>query len=304
MRWHRRPASARKWVQSRTVRPCSRRAWRSGSRHRASPRGRARRSARRGRARRARAAGRAPAPPACVDRSRDPAPCRAAARHVEALQHAQRLPLGVDGARHAPDARRDHDVLEEREAASRPAASVSTPVRRRTASPSVAGSRPRTAASAGVGPEDAVEQPDGGRLPRPVGPEQGHDLSRRDLQRELVDGRPARERRVSARWSRSPPPPSPPVCTVAPGPPPSKGPALSGLAVERPQPVEQEEQVLRRLGRGRGRRRRRGRRPARARAAAPTRRRGAGRATARRSWCRRGPRARDALPRCMKSTVT
>ena len=113
--------------------------------------------------------------------------------HGEAFEHAQRPPLGVD-AGHSPDARGDRDVLEDREAvvesgrlgehAGAPAHGVAVG----------GGIEAEDAARAGVGLKDAIEQPDGGRLACAVGPEKGDHLTRGDLERQLVDGGPPRER--------------------------------------------------------------------------------------------------------------
>ena len=70
---------------------------------------------------------------------------------------------------------------------SSPAFSVSTPVRRRTSSPSATGSRPSTRARPRSGVEHAVEQANGRRLARAVRPEQREHLARRQLERQAVE---------------------------------------------------------------------------------------------------------------------
>ena len=67
---------------------------------------------------------------------------------------------------------------------SRPAFSVSTPVRRRSSSPSACGSRPEHAGRAAIGAQHAVEQPHRGGLAGAVGAEQGEHLARPGVEAE------------------------------------------------------------------------------------------------------------------------
>ena len=112
---------------------------------------RGRRWARRGRGSRGRAAGTGPGPPACAGRWRSRA-TRRSARSVMANCSSTSAARCSASSRAMPRMRAVNTRFSRAvRRSSRPAFSVSTPVRRRTASPSIAGSRPSTVARARVG---------------------------------------------------------------------------------------------------------------------------------------------------------
>src|SRR5438874_7441412 len=170
MRWHSRPASARKWVQRSTVRPCSRasvaiRLTTSRVASGSSPEVGSSRNSTSGSCKRARANATrlrcpverpcafSPARPAMSKRSSMSRACRSAS-----TRDIPRIRAGI--TTFSRSVRRS----------SRPAVSVSTPVRRRTASPSATGSRPSTRLVPASGRRTPLSNRTVVVLPAPLGP--------------------------------------------------------------------------------------------------------------------------------------
>ena len=207
MRSASRPASPRKWVHSTTVRPCSVasepiRSMTSRVAAGSRPGGRLVEEQHLGVVQQ----GPGQRDPLALARSRSPALVVGPVGHAERARAARRR-----GSAPSPTAQPRIWAVKVRfsravSRSSRPAFSVSTPVRRRTSSPSATGSRPSTRAPPAIGVEHAVEQADGRRLARAVGPEQGQHLPRL---RARGSGRRARRSRRSCgsgrgpRWPRS-----------------------------------------------------------------------------------------------------